>query len=121
MNRVLATALEYLNYLIVLVVIASGAYAGWFFFRGDEPVAQNLGLASGILLGLVAAVLVGGATALVVLIEKHLRHIRAQAERQTVLLEQLASMAEVDAIKAANESEAGGFGTPAWARTSSRF
>ena len=33
MNRVLATALEYLNYVIVLMIIAAGGYAGWFLFQ----------------------------------------------------------------------------------------
>ncbi len=122
MNRVLSTALEYLNYIIVLVIIASGGYAGWFFFQGDDPAAQNLGIASGLVLGLLAAALVGGSMALVVLIEKHLRNIRTHAVRQTELLEQLASMAEVDAVKAANQPDDGGFGTaPAWARTGPRY
>jgi len=121
MNRVLATALEYLNYVIVLVIIASGGYAGWFFFQGD-PGAQNLGIASGVVLGFLAAVLVGGLMALVVSIEKHLRNIRTHAARQTELLEQLASMAEVDAVKSTKPADDGGFGEPpAWARTGPRY
>lgn len=117
MNRVLATALEYLNYIIVLVIIAAGGYAGWFFFQGD-PEAQNLGIATGAFLGILAAALIGGAMALVVLMEKHLHTIRANAVRQTELLEQIAAMAEADGQPAANQPGDGGFGsTPSWART----
>ena len=116
MNRVLATALEYLNYIIVVVIIAGGGYAGWFFFQGD-PEAQNVGIASGVILGILAAALIGGLMALVVLMEKHLRHIRAHTIRQTELLEQIASMAESDVEQAVGKVDEGGFGAPAWART----
>lgn len=115
MNRVLATALEALNVLIVLVLIAGGGYAGWLFFQGD-PEAQKLGIFTGVVLGLLAAVLLGGAISLVILIEKHLRAIRTNAARQTELLEQLADMAKADS-QAANQPGDGGFGAPAWART----
>ncbi len=115
MNRLLAAALEALNLVIVLVLIAGGGYAGWLFFQGD-PEAQNLGIFTGVVLGILAAVLVGGAISLVILIEKHLRAIRTNATRQTELLEQLADMAKSDA-QAANQSDDGGFGAPAWART----
>ncbi len=116
MNRVLATALELLNYIIVLVIIAGGGYAGWLFFQGD-PEAQNLGIFTGVVLGILSAALVGGAIALVVLIEKHLRAIRANTIRQTELLEQLAEIAQSDAQGAAAQPGDGGFGAPAWART----
>lgn len=120
MNRVLATALEFLNYIIVLVIIAGGGYAGWFFSRGD-PEAQGLFIVTGVFLGILLAALVGGAMALVVLMEKHLRTIRINAARQTELLEQIAAMAEVDGQQAANQADDGGFGsTPAWARTGGR-
>lgn len=115
MNRVLATTLEYLNYLIVLVIIGGGGYAGWFFFQGD-PAAQRTGVITGLILGILAAVLIGGLMALVVLIEKHLRHIRANAVRQTALLEQMAKIAESDAQSGSYRSDDGGFGAPAWAR-----
>jgi len=117
MNRVLATALEYLNYIIVLVIIAGGGYAGWFFFQGDPEAQQNIGIIWGLVLGFLAASLVGGLMALVVLMEKHLRIIRAQTARQTELLEQISNMAEVDAGHAVAQNEEGGFGAPAWART----
>ena len=116
MNRVLAAALELLNYVIVLVLIAGGGYAGWLFFQGD-PEAQNLGIFTGVVLGILAAALVGGAVALVVLIEKHLRAIRTHAERQTEILSKLAEIAESDAQTAAYDPDDGGFGAPAWART----
>ena len=117
MNRLLATALEYLNYIIVLVIIAGGGYAGWLFSRGD-PEAQGLFIATGVFLGILAAALVGGAMALVVLMEKHLHTIRANAVRQTELLEQIAAMADADNQQAADQAGDGGFGsTPAWART----
>ena len=115
MNRVLVTALEYLNYIIVPVIIAGGGYAGWFYFQGDPE--QNIGIISGAVLGFLAAVLVGGAMALVVLMEKHLRNIRAQTIRQTELLEQIAAMAEGDAEQALNQTGESGFGQPSWART----
>ncbi len=117
MNRVLATALEYLNYIIVLVIIAGGGYAGWFLFQGDPEATQNIGIVSGAVLGFLAAVLVGGAMALVVLMEKHLRNIRAQTIRQTELLEQIAAMAEGDAEQALTQAGESGFGQPSWART----
>ena len=117
MNRVLATALEYLNYIIVLVIIAAGGYAGWFFFQGDLEAQQNIGIVWGLVLGFLAAALVGGSMALVVLMEKHLRTIRAHTARQTELLEQIANMAEVDAEHAVGQIDEGGFGAPAWART----
>ena len=116
MNRVLATALELLNYVIVLVIIAGGGYAGWLFFQGD-PEAQNLGIFTGVVLGILTAAVVGGAITLVVLMEKHLRVIRANAERQTEILAKLAEIAESDAQGVANEPGDGGFGAPAWART----
>lgn len=117
MNRVLATALEYLNYIVVLVIIAGGGYAGWFFFQGD-PEAQNLGIATGVFLGILAAALIGGAMALVVLMEKHLRTIRANAVRQTELLEKIAAIAEADVQAGGGHPDDGGFGTtPSWART----
>ena len=47
MNRVLATALEYLNFVIVLVIIAAGGVSGWLFFRGQTPDEQNIGIAAG--------------------------------------------------------------------------
>lgn len=115
MNRVLATALEYLNYVIVLVIIGAGGYAGWFLSQGDPEAQQSLGMISGIVLGVLAAVLVGGAMALIVLMEKHLRHIRALSLRQTELLEQMAAMAEADADQATSQADDGGFGAPAWA------
>lgn len=117
MNRVLATALEYLNYIIVLVIIAAGGYAGWFFFQGDLEAQQNIGIVWGLVLGFLAAALVGGSMALVVLMEKHLRTIRAHTARQTELLEQIANMAEFDAEHAVSQIDEGGFGSPAWART----
>ncbi len=120
MNRVLATALEYLNYVIVLVIIAAGGYAGWFLFQGEPEAQQNIGVVWGVVLGILTAALVGGAMALVVLMEKHLRHIRTQAVRQTQLLEQLAEMAEGDAAQAIAQADDGGFGAPAWARTGGR-
>ena len=55
--------------------------------------------------------------ALVVLMEKHLRIIRAHTARQTELLEQIADMAEVDAEHAVAQNDEDGFGAPAWART----
>ena len=116
MNRLLATALEYLNYIIVLVIIAAGGYAGWFFFQGD-PEGQNVGIVSGVVLGILVAALIGGSMALVVLMEKHLRIIRANAVRQTALLEAIATMAEEDAETLANQTGDGGFGAPSWART----
>lgn len=116
MNRMLATALELLNYVIVLVIIAGGGYAGWFLFRGDPEAQQQTGIVAGIVLGILAAALIGGAMALVVLIEKHLRAIRADAARQTELLKQIAAMAEGDAQTSHQPSD-GGFGPPAWART----
>ena len=116
MNRVLATTLEYLNYIVVLVIIAAGGYAGWFFFQPD-PEAQNIGIIWGAILGFLVAAVVGGAIALVVLMEKHLRHIRTNAERQTELLERIAAMAETDAETVARQPDDGGFGPPAWART----
>jgi len=116
MNRMLATALELLNYLVVLVIIAGGGYAGWLFFQGD-PEAQNLGIFSGVVLGILAAAVVGGAVALVVLMEKHLRVIRANAERQTEILTRLAEIADSDAQGAPSGSDDGGFGAPSWART----
>ena len=61
--------------------------------------------------------MVGGAIALVVLMEKHLRQIRVNAERQTELLERIASMAESDAEAIASQPDDGGFGPPSWART----
>ncbi len=70
MNRVLATALEYLNYIIVLVIIAAGGYAGWLLFQGDPEPQQNAGVVSGVVLGVLVAALVGGAMALVVLMEQ---------------------------------------------------
>ena len=118
MNRVLAAALELLNYVIVLVIIAGGAYAGWFFFRGD-PQAQNLGIFSGLVLGILTAALIGGSISLFILIEKHLRAIRANAVQQTELLTKIAEMAETDA-RIASEPGDGGFGAPAWARTGRR-
>ena len=117
MNRVLATALEYLNYIIVLVIIAGGGYAGWFFFQGDPEAQQNIGIIWGLVLGFLAAALIGGLMALVVLMEKHLRTIRSHTARQTQLLEQIAYMAEVDAEHAVAQIDEGGFGAPAWART----
>ena len=116
LNRMLATALELLNYLVVLVIIGGGGYAGWLFFQGD-PEAQNLGIFSGVVLGILAAAVVGGAVALVVLIEKHLRVIRANAIRQTELLTQISEIAESDAQGAAAQPGDAGFGAPAWART----
>lgn len=116
MNRVLATALEYLNYVIVLVIIAAGGYAGWFLFQGEPEAQQNVGVVWGVVLGILVAALVGGAMALVVLMEKHLRHIRIQSIRQTALLEQIAQMAESDAAQLAAQADDGGFGAPAWAR-----
>jgi len=117
MNRVLATALEYLNYIIVLVIIASGGYAGWFFSQGELEAQQNIGIISGVVLGVLTAALIGGSMALVVLMEKHLRHIRRHTVRQTELLEQIANMAEADAEHAIGQIDEGGFGAPAWART----
>lgn len=117
MNRVLATALEFLNYIIVLVIIAGGGYAGWFFSRGD-PEAQGLFIVTGVFLGILVAALVGGAMALVVLMERHLHTIRTNAERQTELLEKIAAMAEADVQAGAGHPDDGGFGTtPSWART----
>jgi hypothetical protein len=116
MNRVLAAALELLNYVIVLAIIAGGGYAGWLFFQGD-PEAQNLGIFTGVVLGILVAAVVGGAVALVVLIEKHLRVIRANTIRQTELLEHLAEIAKSDAQGPAAQPGDGGFGAPAWART----
>ena len=86
-------------------------------FQGDPEPQQNVGVVSGVVLGVLVAALVGGAMALVVLMEKHLRHIRAHTVRQTELLEQIASMAETDVEQAVVEAEEGGFGAPAWART----
>ena len=117
MNRVLATALEYLNYIIVLVIIGAGAYAGWFLFQGDPEAQQNLGIIWGGILGVLVAALVGGVMALLVLMEKHLRQIRTHTMRQTELLEKIASMAESDAAYAAGQADDGGFGAPAWARS----
>ncbi len=117
MNRVLATVLEYLNYIIVLVIIAAGGYAGWLLFQGDPEPQQNAGVVSGVVLGVLVAALVGGAMALVVLMEKYLRQIRAHTISQTELLEQIASMAESDVEQAEGEAEEGGFGAPTWART----
>lgn len=119
MNRVLATALEYLNYIIVVVIIAGGGYAGWFFSRGD-PEAQGLFIATGVFLGILVAALIGGAMALVVLMEKHLHTIRANAARQTELLVQLAAIAEADVQAGARQPDDGGFGAPAWARPAGR-
>ena len=51
MNRVLATALEYLNYIVVLLIIAAGGFQGWRLFQGDTPEAQNIGIASGAIVG----------------------------------------------------------------------
>ena len=117
MNRVLATALEYLNFIIVLAIIGAGGVSGWLLFKGQTPEEQNIGIAAGLVLGILAAVLIGGAMALVVLMEKHLRRIRINAIRQTELLEQIATMAEADAEQMANASGDGGFGAPGWART----
>lgn len=119
MNRVLATALEFLNYVIVLVIIAGGGYAGWFFSRGD-PEAQGLFIVTGVFLGILVAALIGGAMALVVLMERHLNTTRVNAERQTALLEQLAAMAEADVQAGGRQPDDGGFGAPAWARTGGR-
>ncbi len=120
MNRVLATALEFLNYIIVGVIIGVGGYAGWFFSRGD-PEAQGLFIATGVFLGILIAALVGGAMSLVVLMESHLRTIRTNAVRQTELLEKIAAMAEADVQAGGHLPDDGGFGsTPAWARTGGR-
>lgn len=74
MNRVLASVLATLNSLVAIFIIVAGGLVGFSSARtaGYEPA---IGVIGGLLVGAVAAGLVCGLIAYVVLIEGHLRRL----------------------------------------------
>lgn len=129
MNRVLATTLEYLNFIIVLIIIASSAVGAWAYVKshpvyGSDPSMLAAGVAIGAIVGFVAGALVGGMIAFVALIEKHLREIRGHAAEQTDLFRSIEELARADASGAElgpQPSSDGGFGEPTRYQRDPRF
>ncbi|MDZ5448263.1 hypothetical protein [Labrys sp. ZIDIC5] len=76
MNRMLASALSLLNGLIALLLVLAFGLIGWTWPSFGD--AHGLGLAIGLVAGIVTATLACGTIAILSLIEKHLRTLVAQ-------------------------------------------